>query len=559
MLKNNLRYISLLLLLVTIGCAKRGNITGGLKDTIAPVLKMSFPENFSTNFKGNEIKLLFDENIILKNLNKQLIISPPMKQEPLILPTTASKFITIKIKDTLQPNTTYSFNFGQSISDNNEGNPFNQFKYVFSTGDHIDSLSLSGKVRDAYNKEVEPFVSVMLYEINDNFKDSVVYNENPRYITNTLDSLKTFNLENLKAGKYLLVAMKDYNNNNKFNPKKDKIGFNKQFITIPNDTVYELQLFTEVSPFKAYKPSQASGNRLVMGYEGKVNPTGERPKIILKNKNDPDALGLPTIITQLPKKDSLQIWYKPIKTDSLSLAVAKDKYQEDFKFKIKDQKKDTLKIAALQNGTLNFRDRMTFETTTPLVKFDNSKIKLVNKAGTSIPFTSEYDEFNQKLYLDFKKEPSEDYGFTIQPGALIDFFEKSNDTLVYKIKTKSLSEFGNLSVSLQNVKQFPIIVELTNPKGEVLATESRSLGTEKNTTVDFNLLEPALYSLRVIYDVNKNKEWDSGNYLEKRQAEEVIYFSKEIDVRANWDVNQVFDLSLPYIPELKKKTDNKNK
>ncbi|MBG6111837.1 uncharacterized protein (DUF2141 family) [Flavobacterium sp. CG_23.5] len=555
MLKNNLRYISLILILLVISCAKRGTITGGSKDTLAPVLKMSFPENFSTNFKGNEIKLVFDENIILKNLNKQLIISPPMKQEPLILPTTASKFITIKIKDTLQPHTTYSFNFGQSISDNNEGNPYNQFKYVFSTGDHIDSLSLSGKVRDSYNKEAEPFVSVMLYEINDKFKDSVVYTDNPRYITNTLDSLKTFKIENLKAGKYLLVAMKDYNSNNKFNPKKDKIGFNKQFITIPNDSVYELQLFKEVPPFKAYKPSQASGNRLVMGYDGKVSSSSERPKIILKNRDDSDASGLAIVITQLPKKDSLQIWYKPIKVDSLSLAVAKDKYIEDFKFKIKDQKKDTLNITALQNETLNFRDRMTFETTTPLVKFDNSKIKLVNKAGTSIPFTSEYDEFNQKLYLDFKKEPSEDYGFTIQPGALIDFFEKSNDTLEYKIKTKSFAEFGNLSVSLQNVKQFPIIVELTNPKGEVLATEY----SDKNTSIDFNLIEPTLYSLRVIYDVNNNKEWDSGNYLEKRQAEEVIYLSKEIDVRANWDVNQVFDLSLPYIPEPKKKTDNKNK
>ncbi len=549
MLKNNLRYISLLLLLVMIGCAKRGTITGGLKDTIAPVLKMSFPKNFSTNFKGNEIKLVFDENIKLKDLNKQLIISPPMKQEPLILPTTASKFITIKIKDTLQPNTTYSFNFGQSISDNNEGNPFNQFKYVFSTGDYIDSLSLNGKVKDAYDKEAEPFVSVMLYEINDSFKDSVVYTDSPKYITNTLDSLKTFRLENLKAGKYLLVAMKDYNSNNKFNPKKDKIGFSKQYITIPNDTVYELELFKEVLPFKAYKPSQASGNRLIMGYEGKVNLANERPKIILKNKNEI----LPSIVTQFPKKDSLQIWYKPLKADSLALAVNRDKYQEDFTLKIKEQKKDTLSITAVQNGVLNFRDRLTFETTTPLVKFDNSKIKIVNKAGTTVPFTSEYDEFNQKLYLDFKKEPSEEYAFTIQPGALTDFFEKSNDTLAYKVTTKTTAEYGNLSVSLQNVKQFPVIVELTNEKGEVLATEY----SDKNTTIDFNLIQPALYSLRAIYDVNKNKEWDSGNYLEKRQAEEVIYFSKEIDVRANWDVNQVFDLSIPYSPEPKKKVAKK--
>jgi uncharacterized protein (DUF2141 family) len=550
MLKNNLKYTFFLLLLITVGCAKRGSITGGLKDTIAPVLKVSFPENFSKNFKGNEIKLVFDENIKLKNLNKQLIISPPMKYEPSILPTTPSKTITIKIKDTLQPNTTYSFNFGQSIADNNEGNPLNQFKYVFSTGDYIDSLSLGGTVKSAYDKEVESFVSVMLYDVNDTFKDSVVYNENPRYVTNTLDSLKTFRFENLKAGKYLLVAMKDYNSNNKYNPKTDKIGFSKEFITIPNDTLYELELFKETLPFKTFKPTQASGNRLFMGYEGVVNSAAALPKLILKNNTEV----LSNIITKFPKKDSLQVWYKPIKVDSLTLAVAKDKYETNFTFKIKDQKKDTLSISALQTGNLKFRERFTLESSTPLIRIENSKINLINNAKIAVPFTTEYDEFNQKLYFDFKKEPSENYTFEILPGALTDFFEKSNDTLTYKLNTTNTSDYGNLTVALENIKKFPVIIELTNLKGDVLATEY----TEKKTTIEFNLIEPALYTLRAVYDTNKNKEWDSGNYLEKRQAEEVIYFSKEIDVRANWDVNQIFDLSIPYIPEPKKKTEKKN-
>lgn len=550
MLKNNLKYAFLLLLLIVVGCAKRGSITGGLKDTIAPVLKMSFPENFSTNFKGDEIKLIFDENVKLKNLSKQLIISPPMKNEPLILPTTASKTITIKINDTLQANTTYSFNFGQSIADNNEGNPYNQFKYVFSTGAFIDSLSLGGSIKSAFDREVESFVSVMLYEVNDSFKDSIVYKDVPRYVTNTLDSLKTFQLENLKAGKYLLVAMKDYNSNNKYNPKTDKIGFSKDFITIPNDTVYELEIFKETLPFKTFKPIQASGNRLLLGYEGKINSGISKPKIILKNNTEI----LSTVITKFPKKDSLQIWYKPIKADSLTLAAAKENYQANFSFKIKDQKKDTLSIIALQTNTLKFRERFTLESHTPLIRFENSKMKLINNSKTTVPFTTEYDEFNQKLYFDFKKEPSENYTFEILPGALTDFFEQTNDTLNYKIATKTTSDYGNLTVTLQNVKQFPLIIELTNLKGDVLNSEY----TENNTTIDFNLIEPALYTLRIIYDTNKNKEWDTGNYLEKRQAEEVLYFSKEIDVRANWDVNQLFDLSLPYIPEPKKKTEKKN-
>ena len=549
MLKNNLKYTFFLLLLIIVGCAKRGSITGGLKDTIAPVMKVSFPENFSKNFKGNEIKLVFDENIKLKNLNKQLIISPPMKYEPSILPTTPSKTITIKIKDTLQPNTTYSFNFGQSIADNNEGNPLNQFKYVFSTGDYIDSLSLGGTVKSAYDKEVESFVSVMLYDVNDNFKDSIVYNENPRYVTNTLDSLKTFGFENLKVGKYLLVAMKDYNSNNKYNSKTDKIGFSKEFITIPNDTLYELELFKEKLPFKTFKPSQASGNRLLLGYEGVVNSAAARPKLILKNNTEV----LSNIITKFPKKDSLQIWYKPIKVDSLTLAVAKDKHEANFTFKIKDQKKDTLRISALQTGSLKFRERFTLESATPLISVENSKISIINNVKAKVPFTTEYDEFNQKLHFDFKKEPLENYTFEILPGALTDFFEKSNDTLTYKLNTRNTSDYGNLTVTLENIKQFPVIIELTNTKGDVLTAEY----TEKKTTIEFNLIEPAIYTLRAIYDTNKNKEWDSGNYLEKLQAEEVIYFSKEIDVRANWDVNQIFDLSIPYTPEPKKKTEKK--
>lgn len=536
-----------------ISCAKRGSITGGLKDTLGPVLKSSSPKNYSTDFKADEIILTFDEYVKLKNANKQLIISPPMKNPPVITPTNASKFINIKILDTLQPNTTYSLNFGQSIADNNEGNPYNQFKYVFSTGTYIDSLALNGRIKDSYNKTADNFVTVMLYEINDKFMDSVIYKENPRYITNTLDSLTTFRLENLKAGKYLLVALKDKGNNNKFNPKDDKIGFIKQPITIPNDTIYELELFKEQLPLKAFKPIQASGNRLLLPYEGKQNFKDSKPKIILKNGDEV----LETIITQFPKKDSLQVWHKPIKADSLSLEISKDSYEKKFNFRIKNQKKDSLNITALQNGVIHFRDRFTLETATPLVKFDKSKIQLVNKDSTAVPYTTEYDEFEQKLYFDFKKDPAQKYNFTFLPGALTDLNEKSNDTLSYKLNTREVEEYGNLTLNLQNVKRFPIIVELTNKKGDVILTSEYS---ESQTKFDFLLLEPSIYSVRIIYDDNKNKRYDPGNYLEKRYAEEVFYYQEEIDLHANWDKIESIDLSIPFDPALeKKKEEDKQK
>jgi hypothetical protein len=286
---------------------------------------------------------------------------------------------------------------------------------------------------------------------------------------------------------------------------------------------------------------------VILPYQGKTNDI----KITLKN----DETLLPSIITKFPKKDSLQIWFKPLKVDSLQLAVAKNKYKGDFTFSIKAQKKDSLKISAVQNSILNFREQFTLETATPMTKFDYSKIKIINKDSVSVAFTPKYDDFNQQISFDFKKEPSEKYTFSIMPGALTDYLERSNDTLIYRLATKDLAEYGNLTVRLQNVKNFPVIVELTNEKGDVLATEY----SESNTKVEFNLVEPSLFTLRLIYDDNKNKEYDSGNYLEKRQAEEIVYFSKTIDVRANWDVEQVFDVSIPYTPETKKKVDNKNK
>jgi hypothetical protein len=535
-----------------LSCAKRGSITGGLKDTLAPVLKYSSPKNMTTNFEGNEIILGFDEYVKLKNLNKQLIISPPMKHEPLILPTNASKVITIKIKDTLQPNTTYSFNFGQSIADNNEGNAINQFKYIFSTGPYIDSLSISGQIKDAYEKNVDNFVSVMLYEVNDTFKDSLIYKQSPRYITNTLDSLRTFKLENLKAGKYLLVALKDKGSNNRYNPKDDKIGFLKHYITVPNDTVFELELFKEVLPLKTFKPIQASGNRLYLPYEGKQDFKTSKPKIVLKHGNDV----LETIVTAFPKKDSLQVWYKPIKADSLSMEVSRENFNKKFSFKVKDQKKDTLNITALQNGVINFRDRFTLESSTPLVKFDKSKMRLVNKDSVAVDFTTEYDEFEQKLYVDFKKEPVEKYNVTFFPGALTDFYEKTNDTLAYKLTTKEHSDYGNLVLNLQNVKRFPIIVEATNAKGDVVYASDYSEG---KTKMEFNLMVPDKFTIRIIYDDNKNKKYDSGNFLNKTYAEEVFYYQTEVDVRTNWDVDQAIDLSVPFSPEVEKKKIEKKK
>jgi hypothetical protein len=527
----NIAFLLASLLLLT-NCAKRGTITGGDKDTIAPKIVSSYPENFSTNFKGNEIKINFDELIKVKNINKQLIISPPMKKQPVIVPQgSASKFISIKILDTLQDNTTYSFNFGQSITDNNEGNPYSQFKYVFSTGSYVDSLTVVGKVKDAFYQKPDNFVSIMLYDAK-TFTDSTVYKETPLYVTNTLDSLKVFSLENLKEGTYKIVAMKDKSSNNIYNPSIDKIGFLDYTITLPTSDMFELELFEEKKPFKADKPTQESNNKLFLGYEGDF----KNSKITASYDNKE----VPIRITKFPEKnkDSVQIFYPNIKMDSLQISVTNDTYSKTFTSKLKDLKEsDTLKIEKKSGSILPFRDAFVIKSKTPIVSIDESKITLRNKDSVVIKFTSKHIEFDEEIVFDFKKDEEEKYTIELLPGAIKDFYDTENDSLKYNFSTKQLSDYGNLKINLSNVKRFPFIIELLD-KNEVLYKATST----KETSIYFETIEPKLYTLRIIFDDNANNEWDTGDYLAKKQAEEIIYFPKLIDVRANWDVEQDFIL-----------------
>lgn len=190
----------------------------------------------------------------LKDIQKQLIVSPPLTLFPDIVPQgVPSKYFDIKISDTLKENTTYVFNFGQSVTDNNEGNPLPFFKYVFSTGSYIDSLSVRGRISDALEQKPDNFVTVMLYELNESYSDSVVFKERPLYVTNTLDSLRDFEISNVKAGKYLLRALKDKNSNYLYDQKSDKIAFWEEPISVPSDSVYELKLFKEINNYKAIR------------------------------------------------------------------------------------------------------------------------------------------------------------------------------------------------------------------------------------------------------------------------------------------------------------------
>lgn len=330
---------ALLLLILIIGCAKKGSIGGGPKDETPPVFLRATPPDFSTNFNADEIRIYFDEYITLKDAQTQIIISPPMDPKPTITPLGgASKYIKVKFLDTLLENTTYSINFGESVVDNNEGNPNPFFRYVFSTGDFLDSLSIKGTVRDAIQKDADPNITVALYEIDEEYTDSLVFKSVPRYVTNTLDTT-AFSFYNLKEGKFKLIALKDASNNYTYEPKLDKIGFYEEIVTLPEDTakVFDITLFKEVLDFKAIRPKQVSKNEFIFPYEGKADDM----KIKLLSESPDD---FETRIYPDKEKDTLHYWFRPFfEADSLIFEVTNtNDYRDTLITRFKDQYKDSL-------------------------------------------------------------------------------------------------------------------------------------------------------------------------------------------------------------------------
>ena len=518
---------------LTTNCAKRGTPTGGAKDTIPPVLLDANPKQGTTNFKNKSIRLTFDEFVKLKDIQKQLIVSPPLTLFPDIVPQgVPSKYFDIKISDTLKENTTYVFNFGQSVTDNNEGNPLPFFKYVFSTGSYIDSLSVRGRISDALEQKPDNFVTVMLYELNESYSDSVVFKERPLYVTNTLDSLRDFEISNVKAGKYLLRALKDKNSNYLYDQKSDKIAFWEEPISVPSDSVYELKLFKEINNYKAIRPSQVASNRIQFGYEGtlagiEINPISPLP---------PD---FKYAITKEPKKDTLNFWYSPVDVDSLLFTVGKEQKIDTFTVKLKKLKKDSLQIANTQSSSLSLKIPFSLSSNIPLVATDISKMKIFEKDTLSVPIDVTIKDDNRKLQFNFKVEPSQVYRLQMLPEALTDFYGVSSDTLQYTLRTKSLSDYGTIKLKLSNAKVFPIIVQITNEKGEV---QDEIYAESFQSEFLFEYLDPAKYFIRIIEDVNNNRVWDTGNYLEKLQPERVLYYPTVVTVRANWVYEETFTL-----------------
>lgn len=213
-----------------VGCAQIANPTGGPRDTIPPVLLNANPPNRSLNFKGNRITLTFDEYVQLQKTQDFVLISPTPKIAPNI--DYKLKTVTIKIRDTLEPSTTYRYDFGNGIQDLNEGNPYKNFSFIFSTGPYIDSLRFSGNVELAETGKVDTTLLVFLYKDLD---DSAVYKHKPRYYAR-LNNKGDFIFQNLAPGNYNVFALQDQSGQKVYSNKDELFAFSDSTVRIADST-----------------------------------------------------------------------------------------------------------------------------------------------------------------------------------------------------------------------------------------------------------------------------------------------------------------------------------
>ena len=524
--------IVFLFLLSFTDCAKKGRPSGGLRDTIAPVILRSAPENFTTNFKNNEIRITFDEFIKLKDISKELIISPPLKYTPVITPLSVSKVLKIKILDTLKDNTTYSFNFGNSILDNNEGNLFPNYKYVFSTGSYIDSLTLKGTAIDALLPETDFPTTVALYQVDQSYKDSLVFLEKPTYITTTINETNNFELSNLKQGTYQLIALKEQTRNYTFQPKTDKIGFYKDLISIPTDSLFELRLFKEVPDFKPTRPKLESSNRISFGYQGKT----DNYQITLLTQMEDD---FQYQVLKQPGRDTLNFWFKPKVTKDSLVFVTKNKLQIDTTtVRFRELYSDSLRLTAINDRLISLGDTLKLKANTPLVAISSEKISVVTKDSLAIDFVAQINTKENAAQIVFDKQEEQLYSITLRNGALTDYLSNTNDSIVYRQQVKPIADFASLNLTLDNADEFPLLIELIDEKFKVV----KQTYLEANAPVFFEHINPGKYFIRLIVDQNKNKVWDPGNFLDKLAPEKVVYYPSIIELRANWSWSETFTL-----------------
>ena len=555
-------------LLLLMNCARTASPPGGPKDETPPEIKKSTPPNYSVNFTDKTIEIFFDEYIRFDNIN-QLIVSPPMNTKPEI--KIKGKGIEINMNDTLTKNTTYTLNFGNSIVDNNEGNPIENFQFVFSTGSNLDSLYLNGDVINAFDLEVPEDVYILLY---DNLADSAIYNEKPLYLTK-VNEKGNFSLSNLKAGKFHVFALQDEDQNYIYNPP-EKIAFLDTALVLKpeihgDSTIFfdsiqfsssklHLKLFEEQVP-NQYILSSArprKDNILLVFNEN----LSEKPVFSLPDKPDltdwyieesfvlGDSIGLWLKDTSLISQESIDLSIKyPLSgvdkgkfftdTTSFRFTKPKPKTRKTTQTIVQTKSKLILNFSLSSGNLMDLNLNLKCSSQTPIKSLDKDKIAIftiIDSVETGVEFKPIFTSQRiRKIYFNVDWQEDTDYRIEYLPGAITDIYNTTNDTLEFTFKTRKLDYYGGIVFEMEKIYA-NMIIQLLDDKNQVI----KSIRISKDTTLNYNFLSPQTYRIKAILDENQNGKWDTGSWLKKLQAEKVKYYFEKIQLKSNWEFKKTW-------------------
>tara|TARA_Y100001960_G_scaffold94036_1_gene101402 strand:- start:178 stop:1467 length:1290 start_codon:yes stop_codon:yes gene_type:complete len=410
----------------------------------------------------------------------------------------------------------------------------NFFSYTFSTGPTLDSLYLKGSVEDAFNLETEEYLSLQLYKVDSTYNDSIIFNNQPTYLANTLDST-SYRFNNLREGRYILIALKDIADDYIFDPLYDKIAYYDSIVLLPRDSVINLKLFKEETPIIWDRPHFINSEKIGFGYYGKLDLS----KISLISKI-PDSVNY--IFTKEQDKDTLHFWLSKNSLDSLEFNLKEIDTIKTLTVKF-DRRKDTLidslNISNITKTVIGLKEKFKLSSNLPLNVVSDSLIFIRDIDSTLIPFKSSINNNLDEISLDFDLKPQDEYSIYILPNAIIDLRGGTNDTLGFNTLTQSLEDYGNVYLNVIRDSESEYILQMINSNSEIVR-EYNSISS--NGVFNFELIKPGKYIFRMIKDDNGNKKWDTGNYLKRVQPEAVYYSNFELDIRANWDFNETFNL-----------------
>lgn len=549
--------------------------TGGLRDSLPPVYKTSNPLPNSLNFKGDKVEIEFDEYVQLKDGFEKIVVSPPTKS-PFVAKAVGKK-VVVEFRDTLMANTTYTVDFSNSIVDNNESNPFNEYFFSFSTGDVLDSLSMSGYLLNAKDLSPAAGVYVGAYKQHD---DSVFVTKAFDRIAKT-DENGRFTLRNLEPVPYRVFALNDVNSNYYFDQPGESVAFldsvftpvmieNVRFDTIYKDSVtidtiksvrsvkylpdsIILQLFEEEIVRQSFKKAVLTSETTVElyfeNYEKQVpeiNPVNfvSDNWAVVEPSFTTDTIKIWLRDSNVVKLDTLRFELVYQKTDSASNFVeARDTVQliqNRKKAKRRDDKKQTF-LTCSSSKSVEVYNLPRIEWSAPVDFVQDSVVKVEVQKDTlweKVDFRLVADSaVNARSYLlEAEWEVGASYRLHIDSASVTDIYGNCNDKTELKFRIKNKEEYSTLKFKVQGVAD-SAFVELLNAKEQVKRVEKL-----RNGEVFFKNVHPGEYYARLVVDSDNDGLWTTGKYIENRKPEQVYYFSKTLKLRANWDVEEDWDV-----------------